>query len=161
MWWLEGHTFSLSGNWDCLLLPFLMILFIGSDILDSEGGTVGGGFSMKLWVEVYSPGLKIQTRRIYFWHPSWDFCGLLEPNFQLNSTSCFKPWNKTYPFSGKKCKDPYPIFKKNLLKTIPFGAAHTSIYRYLADIGVYPSLQPLGEEGWAWKHWVNKKRYKL
>ena len=97
---------------------------------------MGGGYSMKLWVEVYGPAFKthalFQTRRIYFWHLSFDFCGLLEPNFQLNSTSCFRPWNKTYPFSGKKYKNPYPISKKNRLKTIPFGAVHTGVY--IADI---------------------------
>ena len=105
-----------------------------------------GGYSMKLWVEVYSPGLKTHTRRIYFWHPGSDFCGLLEPNLQLNSTFCFRPWNKTYPFSGKKYKNPYPISNKRHLKTIPFGAVHIGIY--IADLEEFiPPCNPLERSG--------------
>ena len=105
-----------------------------------------GGYSMKLWVKVYSPGLKTHTRRIYFWHPSSDFCGLLEPNLQLNSTFCFRLWNKTYPFSGKKYKNPYPISNKSRLKTIPFGAVHIGIY--IADLEEFiPPCNPLERRG--------------
>ena len=52
----------------------------------------------------------------------------------------FHTVEQNIPISGKKCKTPHLISKKNCLKTIPFGAAHTSIY--IADIEEFISPPP-------------------